>query len=721
MIASDRPPYPGLRPFQRDESDLFFGRDDCVDAMIARLGTTRFLAVLGSSGTGKSSLVKTGLLSGLEMGLLAGSRWRFAEFRPGGDPLGNLAKGLLESENPAANQAKAPDAEIAGLKARFTGEGPRELIKWCREGHLAEGTNLLLLVDQFEELFRYRNSDEREDAQAFVALLLESRWPRGVASPQDAQLPIYVTITMRSEYLGACALMLGLAEAINAGAYLTPRMTREQCEEAIVGPALVCGVDIEDRLVTRLLNDMADFAPWEVQRESGDQLTRLARQADQLPLMQYALNQMWWRAKKAKEAKDKQQPDERIQLKLDDYLGSERELDTHGDKVYGLGRELDTRGEEVYAGLSEPFKATAETLFRAVTSGTTPANAQRRRTKYAELVEICGDGSSKAVAAVIAAFGLRECQFLTSDIAQTGDAPLPEHAMIDISHESLIRQWRRLSNWLVDEGQKAHEWQQLNEQANNYLAGHRTRLRRLRGLPMGDGLLSAWQLFSGRVKMPTTAWAGRYGIDIGKTKVLLKWSRLHLGLFIGGLLLLLIGLAVETVAARNAAATAEEARSAAEKATQDRMNASLQYLLEKTWRSILLDDLVLDSRVQTLPKDLRSELIRPFIRAYDGLIERDPTSSAYLERGEAYSMEGDLNAAISDLNQAIARDPTNSIAYVDRGFAYFKEQDYDQAIADYAEVIDFSLDRYDIIIPQDVLRTTRRSHYPRLPTPWRRI
>src|SRR6266852_8773839 len=97
VIGAEKPPYPGLRPFERDESDLFFGRDHCVDQMIARLAQRRFLAVLGSSGTGKSSLVKTGLFSGLEMGLLsgAGSRWLIVEFRPGGHPLANLARALV--------------------------------------------------------------------------------------------------------------------------------------------------------------------------------------------------------------------------------------------------------------------------------------------------------------------------------------------------------------------------------------------------------------------------------------------------------------------------------------------------------------------------------------------------------------------------------------------------------------------------------------------------
>jgi hypothetical protein len=94
-----RRPYPGLRPFRRDEADLFFGREDCVDTLVDVLAKEHFLAVLGSSGTGKSSLVKTGMLSGLELGLMqqAGPLWRIAEFRPGQAPMHNLARALLQS------------------------------------------------------------------------------------------------------------------------------------------------------------------------------------------------------------------------------------------------------------------------------------------------------------------------------------------------------------------------------------------------------------------------------------------------------------------------------------------------------------------------------------------------------------------------------------------------------------------------------------------------
>jgi tetratricopeptide (TPR) repeat protein len=462
--------------------------------MIARLEKTRFLAVLGSSGTGKSSLVKCGLLAGLEA---LSARWRVVEFRPGGDALGNLAAALLKGDSEGAPDATPAPRDVEALKARFKREGPRELIKWCGEGHLANGTNLLLLIDQFEELFRYRNNDQRDEAQAFVSLVLESRWPRGVASPPQARVPIFAAITMRSDYLGACALLPGLAEAINEGTYLTPRLTREQCEEAIVGPALVCGLEIEDRLVTKLLNDMADFAPWEEQGEGKDQLSRLARQADQLPLMQYALNQMWRRANEARQGEANQQPGQRIRLRFDDYLGLERELDATGDKVYGE--------------LSESLRATAETVFRTVTSGTTVANATRRQTQFGQLVKICGEGTDGAVNTVVEAFGPERCQFLTSDVGPTG-GQFASDAWIDIAHESLIRQWKMLSRWLESEGNDSHQWQRLKDDAE--------RGALLYGRRLNDAIK-----LQDRVR-PTRAWAERYGGGFDRVGRLIKISKL---------------------------------------------------------------------------------------------------------------------------------------------------------------------------------------------------
>src|SRR5262245_10753971 len=88
-------PYPGLRPFEQDDSDFFFGRDTPTEELLCRLGSSGVLAVVGSSGSGKSSLVRAGLIPGLYGDLLAaGSHWRVAIFRPGNDPIAAMADEL---------------------------------------------------------------------------------------------------------------------------------------------------------------------------------------------------------------------------------------------------------------------------------------------------------------------------------------------------------------------------------------------------------------------------------------------------------------------------------------------------------------------------------------------------------------------------------------------------------------------------------------------------
>jgi hypothetical protein len=440
VLPSDKAPYPGLRAFKREETHLFFGRDGCVETMVEQLGRTHFLAVLGSSGTGKSSLVQTGLISGLEMGLLglAKSRWRVVDFRPRGEPLHNLARRLLATEGrDSQNGSNRPDeGEVGALRARLKRE-PWALFRWCQEGHLPRGTNLLILVDQFEELFRYQTYDDREEAEAFVARLLEVRNPPEFLDV-EAAASLYVTITMRSEYLGACSLIENLAEAINQGAYLTPRMKRNECREAIEGPAELCGIEIEEALVNRLLNDLARFAFWgdDGKNEPGqeDQLSRLARRADQLPLMQHALNRMWEEARTGLPRSDQREHPEnpgsiRLKLTLAGY-----------EKIGGLEGALDKHADAVLAGLAgrlgeKVANATASAIFRAVTMGTKAADAVRHPTKFGALVTICGGEAHRAAARdVVDAFRSEGCNFLQPEV-DSNNRRLADGDFVDITRE----------------------------------------------------------------------------------------------------------------------------------------------------------------------------------------------------------------------------------------------------------------------------------------------
>src|SRR5262249_45749816 len=222
--------------------------------------------VVGPSGCGKSSLVRAGLISALETGFLtdAGAGWRVAEMRPGDQPLARLAHALLVPS--ALGPERGTDTFEGAIVQAMLRRGPLGLIEILHETRLPANENLLLLVDQFEEIFRFREQGNADDADAFVSLLL--------ASSNQREVPIYVVITMRSDFLGDCALFAGLPEAINDSQYLTPRLSRDQIRAPITGPAHVFGGDVEPALVNRLLNEIGP-------------------DPDQLPLLQHALMRMW--------------------------------------------------------------------------------------------------------------------------------------------------------------------------------------------------------------------------------------------------------------------------------------------------------------------------------------------------------------------------------------------------------------------------------------------
>ena len=130
-------PFPGLRPFESNETHLFFGRDGQSEELLRRLKRTRFLAVVGTSGSGKSSLVRAGLLPALQGGLMAsaGSDWRIAILRPGSDPVGNLARALASCEvlgSRDENDANNIQAVVAETTLRRSGLGLVELVRRAR-------------------------------------------------------------------------------------------------------------------------------------------------------------------------------------------------------------------------------------------------------------------------------------------------------------------------------------------------------------------------------------------------------------------------------------------------------------------------------------------------------------------------------------------------------------------------------------------------------------
>ncbi|MGH8569994.1 MAG: ATP-binding protein, partial [Gammaproteobacteria bacterium] len=349
-------PYPGLRPFKREESDIFFGREQHVDQLLETLCRHRFLAVVGTSGCGKSSLVKAGMLPALDAGFLAqaGAHWYVADLRPGHQPMWALANSLLVSQAFGATRGTEPES-LALLHATLR-RGPLGLVEALCETPLPERANLLVLVDQFEEIFRYRRDIDSQEADAFVALL--------VASVMQREVNVYIALTMRSDFLGDCAVFFDLPETINESQFLAPRLTRDQRAAAITEPARVFGGDVEPGLVNQMLNDMG-------------------ADPDQLPLMQHALMRMWELASGAHSDGQSAQGVgangiARVVLSLEHYRS-----------VGGFLEALSSHADEVLAELKDDRqKQVAERIFKRLTKREEGERDTRDPTTLRELVGI---------------------------------------------------------------------------------------------------------------------------------------------------------------------------------------------------------------------------------------------------------------------------------------------------------------------------------------------
>lgn len=393
-------PFPGLRAFEAEESLLFYGREVHVAELLDRLGDNHFVAVTGTSGSGKSSLVKAGLRPALHRGYLidATSRWRFATMRPGGAPIEALADALA-----GALGSEPVDSITRSLLA--TSAGLTEVV--ARAG-LAQGESLLVIADQFEELFRFDVTRAQQGrASMFVNLLLEASERRDV--------PVYVVVTMRSEFLGRCSEFTGLAEAFNRSQYLIPRLTRDERREAIERPLRLFATEPAPALVQQVLNDTGD-------------------DPDQLPVMQHAMLRTYgaWERAGAKG---------RI----------ERE---HYNSIGGIEQAVDRHGDEIMSSLGAGAGKTVEKLFRSLTVMQGGVALRRPRT-LGHLYQIAGAEtaeSRKQVDAIITAFADRRHSFL-----MLSTPALTPNTVVDITHESVIRKWRQLKNWVREESRSA-EW-----------------------------------------------------------------------------------------------------------------------------------------------------------------------------------------------------------------------------------------------------------------------
>jgi len=424
-------PYRGLEAFRPDDAKFFFGRENLTGWLTSSLRRdvraaqgVRFLGVLGPSGSGKSSVVLAGLVPRLLAGAIEGSeQWPVAILRPGDDPLKNLASGVASRFLAAG---ALPDAAQV-LKLADDLRADARALDVFAQGALhdrPEDVRLVVVVDQFEEVFTYRPQEgqararfERDRDQFFSSLLNAAAAAGG---------RVAVVLTMRSDFLSACAKFEQLSAVLSSHQELVGPMTSAELREAIERPAYLVGCEVEPRLAERLLADMDG-------------------QPGALPLLQFALKEAW----KEREVR---------RLTLREYTGLGQ--DDKGEQR-GIEGVLDRRANEIYRDLTPAEQDLCRRLFLRLVQPGERTEDTKRRVSYRELLPD-DPARAEAVRKLVQTLASRDARLITTEGTDATDGA------VEVAHEALIRGWTLLRKWVDAERMGLRIHRRLTEDAKEW-------------------------------------------------------------------------------------------------------------------------------------------------------------------------------------------------------------------------------------------------------------
>lgn len=414
-IAEPQNPYKGLHAFQSSDARFFFGRETHVDSLLERLSEThiyqRFLAVIGASGSGKSSLIRAGLIPALWHGKLPHSEtWFLAEMLPGSDPFESLETALLRIA------VQAPDNLQAMLKNDVNG-----LLDAADAILPPDSSELLLFIDQFEEVFTLLN-DEAE-RQHFLDII------RHAVTTLDSR--IRIIITLRADYYDKPLNYTQFGELIRTRVETILPLNAKALERAISSPAEQVGVTFEDGLVSLIVSEMV-------------------QQVGALPLLQYALTELFDRR--------------------DGNLLRHKTYQEIGGAVGALAN----RADDIYLNMGDQGqKLTKQMFLRLVTLGE-GAEDTRRRATHDEILSLTDDRD--LMEDVIDTFANYRLLSLDHD-------PDTRKPTVEVAHEAILRQWKRLREWLDDSrddirqerilARATQEWEDSGQDKSYLLSGNR--------------------------------------------------------------------------------------------------------------------------------------------------------------------------------------------------------------------------------------------------------
>jgi len=333
-VSTDVCPYRGLQAFDEEHAGFFFGRDSDIQRLVEKLKASRFLAVLGPSGSGKSSLARAGLVPALRKGAAPGSdTWTILIIKPGNSPLTTLAAHLTQL-SPGEGMAKTLDRMV---------EDPRTLHLSTSLALAAnpDASNVLWVVDQFEEVFTLCADDRAREM--FLANLLYA------GSVPDGQTT--VVLALRADFYAKCAAYPEFSTRIAAHQFLVSPLENDSLRKAVEEPARLVGLEFERGLVETILQDVAD-------------------RPGALPLLEHALLELWERRRGK-------------MLTLEGYRESG-----------GVQGAIAKRAEAVFGSFAKAQQVIARRLLLRLTQPGEGTEDTRRRAAIEELITQPVEGSA---------------------------------------------------------------------------------------------------------------------------------------------------------------------------------------------------------------------------------------------------------------------------------------------------------------------------------------
>ncbi|MDR0633582.1 MAG: TIR domain-containing protein [Azoarcus sp.] len=426
-------PYRGLKPFDVEDEQWFFGRKRLTDDLIARLDTAiekrerRLLILVGASGSGKSSLARAGLLARLQRGdAIEGSRnWKYARLRPGANPLQALADAVSAALGLGFEGRRAFWATLSGAVPEK--EESRNILHCA----VPADNRLVLLVDQFEEIFTLcANTDAR---RVFVENLLFA----ANATGQSSDGPTVVILTLRNDFTHRLGEFPGIADIFDACQTSVFPMNDDELRSAIRLPALDTGCDFGEPLVDKILKD--------AQIHGGC-----------LPLLQVAL-QVLWNTCRARG---------QMELTFEAY-----------ERIGGLAGALSGEADATYKGLDNDAQKIARHVFlQLVVRQPDPWTREARQS--ATLSALCPDGQDPAALRAIL-HRLADGGLLVIDREAGAEDPT-----VDLIHEALIEHWGYLRDWVEQSKKHFREYKKIQQDAQRWEEHERNPDYLYHGLPL---------------------------------------------------------------------------------------------------------------------------------------------------------------------------------------------------------------------------------------------